>query len=99
MFPNKAEIRYSMSEEHIPHIMIDTDDQSISTFPPDSTPIYPNDDTLRQEMRRISKQYGIERTGKIINKVEQRHIDFSRQIRVLFMNELVSKLKSLDQIM
>ncbi len=99
MFPNKVDIVQSLCDEHIPHIMLDVSSQSVHTFPaPEDMVPYPNEESLKFSIRDLCKRFGVERTGVLVNKPEQRHVEFSRQVRTLFLGELTGRMRNFDSL-
>jgi len=95
IFPNKYEIINCLKEEKYPHVLFDVDVPSIHIFPEDDFMIYPRENELRQELSKLCNRYGIVKSGFIKN-IQDRHIEFSKQVRQLFMSEIMPYVKDVD---
>eukprot|EP01022_Parablepharisma_sp_SALTPOND_P014794 TRINITY_DN2054_c0_g1_i1.p1 TRINITY_DN2054_c0_g1~~TRINITY_DN2054_c0_g1_i1.p1 ORF type:complete len:1010 (-),score=84.61 TRINITY_DN2054_c0_g1_i1:4599-7628(-) len=95
VFPNKYEITNGLCDEHFPHILLDVESLAIHIFPREDFVVFPKDNFLKQELLKLTKHYNIERTG-LIESPESKHVEFSKQVRQLFLSELIPYVKSMS---
>jgi len=95
LFPNKNEIFTYLLEEEVPYIFLDLNNSVISLSSSDVLPLFPGESSLSEQLKDIFHDLD---TNKLLKLSEEKQIELSRRVRMVFLKELTPYIKDIKKV-